>query len=168
MSQRAKILSSFLNQDSIGVELGVADGYFSKQLLSTSNMKLLYSIDRWAGDRGHDIDQYKKAIKNLKQFYNRNSIIKLSFTEALDIFPDGHFDFIYIDGYAHTGQDDGKTLSDWWPKLKLGGVFSGHDYDKKFPIMIKTVDSFIESINNSVYQINIIEEKPYNSWYIIK
>lgn len=167
MSKRAQILSSFLNKNSVGVELGVADGYFSKQLLSTSNIKLLYSIDRWAGDRGHNIDQYKKAIKNLKEFYNRNFIIKLSFTEALDIFSDNYFDFIYIDGYAHTGQDNGTTLYEWWPKLKPGGIFAGHDYDKKFPIMLKIVDDFIQSFNN-IYTINIIEEKPYNSWYIIK
>jgi predicted O-methyltransferase YrrM len=167
MSKRASILSSLIKDTDIGIELGVADGYFSAQILSQSNIKMLYSIDMWAGDRGHDIKQYKTAIKKLLKFANRNYIIKLKFEEALDLFDDNYFDFIYIDGYAHTGQDSGKTLYDWWPKLKSGGIFSGHDYDSKFPIMIKTVDSFIVSLNNN-YSLKIIEEKPYNSWYIIK
>jgi hypothetical protein len=29
-----------------------------------------------------------------------------------------------------------------WPKLKPGGVFSGHDYSEKFPGVIKAVKEF--------------------------
>lgn len=28
------------------------------------------------------------------------------------------FDFVYIDGYAHTGEENGKTIIDWWRKVR--------------------------------------------------
>ncbi len=166
-ANRGEFLSSLIKENYIGVELGVQNGNFSHEILSKSNIKLLYSIDRWAGDRGHDINEYKNTIKNLQKFYSRNSIIKMEFEEALNLFDDEYFDFIYIDGYAHTGQDDGKTLYQWWPKLKIGGIFSGHDYDIMFPKTIKCVDEFLHEIEY-FDKLKIIRNKPYDSWCIIK
>jgi hypothetical protein len=34
----------------------------------------------------------------------------MSFDDALDIFDDEFFDFIYIDGFAHTGEEGGNQL----------------------------------------------------------
>lgn len=165
MSNRIKILSSMIQDCHIGCELGVADGTFSGQILSHSSIKYLYSIDMWAGDRGHNDVQYAKAVNKLLPYKNKNTILKYKFDEAVSLFEDNFFDFIYIDGYAHTGQDDGKTLYDWWPKLKHNGIFSGHDYDKSWPKNIETIDKFATKYEK---KINIIEDKPYNSWYIIK
>ena len=52
-------ISKLINKDSICLELGVAEGNFSKSLLERSNnIKHLFSIDMWNGDRGHDDNQY--------------------------------------------------------------------------------------------------------------
>jgi hypothetical protein len=67
MSERTKILCSMIKSDFIGCELGVAKGYFSNDILTHSNIKHLYSIDMWAGDRGHDIMEYNSAIKLLNK-----------------------------------------------------------------------------------------------------
>lgn len=165
LSERTKILCSMIKSDYIGCELGVAKGYFSNDLLIHSNIKHLYSIDMWAGDRGHNFLELNHAKNLLNQHQNRNTIIQQKFSDAIYLFEDNFFDFIYIDGYAHTGQDDGKTLYDWWPKLKSGGIFSGHDYDIAWPKTIEQVDSFASAHSLS---LNIIQDKPYNSWYIIK
>jgi|694.fasta_scaffold01544_4 hypothetical protein len=165
MSNRIKILLSMIQDDYIGCELGVADGTFSAQILGHSTIQYLYSIDMWAGDRGHNDAQYTKAVNQLLPYKDKNTIIKYRFDEAVSLFDDNFFDFIYIDGYAHTGQDNGKTLYDWWPKLKHNRIFSGHDYDKSWPKNIEAVDRFATKHNQ---KINVIEDKPYNSWYIIK
>lgn len=42
-------------------------------------------------------------------------------------FPDGYFDFVYIDAnhsYGHVKLD----MELWWPKVKAGGVMAGHDF----------------------------------------
>ena len=65
--------------DGVGVELGVQNGYYSNVLLNNSNLDHLFSIDMWAGDRGHDIKEYKNTIKCLMPHYSRNTILKLNF-----------------------------------------------------------------------------------------
>jgi hypothetical protein len=160
-------ITELIPDNSIGAELGVAHGWFSNQLLNSKKIKHLYSIDMWSGDRGHDVEEYKDTIRRLQKHYDKNSIIRAKFVEAINLFDDNYFDLIYIDGYAHTGQDGGETLRSWWSKVKTGGVFGGHDYDKMFPIMIETVNRFVEELGYTE-KLNIIKEKPYNSWYIIK
>jgi hypothetical protein len=152
-----------------GAELGVAGGEFSEHLLKTSNLKILFSIDRWTDH--HDYKEYLVAKEKLSQYNERSVILKLSFDEALQFFTDNSLEFIYIDGYAHTGFDKGKTLYDWWPKLKKGGVFAGHDYDEMYddPPMIKIVDNFskVNDVEINVTEKGVNEEK-FPSWYCIK
>lgn len=43
------------------------------------------------------------------------------------VYGDGHFSFIFIDA-AHEYDAVKKDLELWYPKLKSGGLFAGHDY----------------------------------------
>ncbi|BCJ90372.1 hypothetical protein IZ6_11070 [Terrihabitans soli] len=126
----------------VGIELGVARGEFSEALLANAPLKKLWSVDMWAGDRGHDLWEYLGARLRLLKFGGRSIVLKLRFDEALPRFPDNFFDFIYVDGYAHTGEDEGRTLRDWWPKLKAGGLFAGDDYSPRWPKVMQEVDVF--------------------------
>jgi len=47
--------------------------------------------------------------------------------DVVDTFADGSLDFIYIDG-NHAYEYVKRDIEIWWPKLKKGGLFSGHDY----------------------------------------
>ena len=134
-----------LQLNGYGAKLGVARGFFSTTLLKTSNLKILFSIDRW-NDR-HDYKEYLQASKVLSSFRERSVIIKLPFEEAVHLFANESFDFIYIDGYANTGQDEGRILREWWPKVKIGGIFAGHDYSTSWPKTIEEVDKFAK-LNN--------------------
>jgi predicted O-methyltransferase YrrM len=151
------------NLTGYGVELGVASGHFSQIILKTSKLKMLFSIDRW--NDHHTYDEYLRAANYLSQFKERSVILKLPFEEAVHLFKDETFDFIYIDGYAHTGQDDGRTLKEWWPKVKKGGIFGGHDYSKKsWPKTVEQVDRFAKDNN---LKLEFTEEN-FASWYCIK
>lgn len=93
-------------------------------------------------------------------------MLRLRFDEALDLFEDNSLDLIYIDGYAHTGQEGGRTIYDWFTKVKLGGVFSGHDCCPDFPLTMRAVDSFI-SITG--FDLHITEKNGgHPSWAIQK
>ena len=158
----------------LGIELGVAWGVFSDALLEHSELTHLYSVDMYAGDRGHDDDQYRAASERLARHGSRSSLLRMRFEEALSLFPDNHFDFIYIDGYAHTGQNDGRTLEDWWPKLKTGGLFSGDDFSPHWPKNVAVVNRFAKS--RSLFLVKLTPQTmakgrgahPYPSWLIRK
>lgn len=166
-------LIRYLNtENNIGIELGVAEGKFSKTLLDTNKFKYIYSVDRYTGERGHDTKQYIKALKTLKEHETKNSLLRMNFCEALDFFEDNTFDFIYIDGYAHTGENEGKTLYDWYPKLKKGGMFAGDDYHSDWPKVIHHVDKFCKD-NFLKLHIHKFKNKnndysKYPSWYVFK
>ncbi len=125
-----------------GIELGVARATFSHHILANCAIRRLYSVDAWAGDRGHDITQCDVSPRRLSRFGARSIVLRAKFEEALSLFDDASLDFVYIDGYAHTGNAEGQTLSDWWPKVKPGGIFAGHDYSPKWAKNIVAVDAF--------------------------
>ena len=101
----------------------------------------------------------------LNQHRERSVILKMPFEEAVHLFKDEIFDFIYIDGYAHTGQDDGRTLNEWWPKVKKGGIFAGHDYSvQSWPKTVEQVNKF--AANNNI-ELQFTKEN-FASWYCIK
>ena len=74
--------------------------------------------------------------------FSNYKLINMSFEKALDLFPDKSLDFIYFDGYAHTGQNYGKTILDWSKKIKPNGILSGDDYDKKWELNKLIIDQF--------------------------
>ena len=92
-----------------------------------------------------DVNQYIRALKTLKVHETKNSLLRMDFCDALNLFEDCTFDFIYIDGYAHTGENEGKTLYDWYPKLKKGGMFAGDDYHNDWPKVVHHVDEFCKA-----------------------
>lgn len=148
----------------VGAELGVAAGQYSNTILNNSACSCLYSIDKW--NDHHDIKEYYNASKLLIINGKGRCIpLRMTFLEASQLFVDNYFSFIYIDGYAHTGQDDGNTLSQWYPKLKSGGIFAGHDYDNNWIPTVKAVNNFIQTHN---LPLNITEESADPSWWTIK
>lgn len=156
----------------VGIELGVAEGAFSERLLSHNILSHLYSVDMYAGDRKHDTQQYLRALKRLEPYRDKNTIIRMRFDEAVYLFDDGYFDFIYIDGYAHTGQEGGLTLREWFPKLKKGGIFSGDDYSpQRWPLVVQVVDDFVEKNGLELNLIDCSEDVSYSgypTWFAYK
>jgi len=44
---------------------------------------------------------------------------------------------------APGGNEGGATLDDWWPKVRAGGNFAGHDYSAAWPPNVEAVDAFL-------------------------
>jgi len=147
-----------------GVELGVACGQFSAEILTWSRCRLLYSIDRWT-EPHHGVDEYLRALNRLANYGRRSTVLRATFEEALVLFQPHSLDFVYVDGYAHTGQEGGKTLEDWWPKIKPGRVMAGHDYDPLFQPTIDAVDAFVARHG---LELHLTEEEKLRSWWVVK
>jgi predicted O-methyltransferase YrrM len=145
------------------IELGVAAGEFAAQLL-TANPAVRYTgVDRW--NDHHNIEEMETARARLHPWADRVETVRHSFADYSPFEKDESADLIYIDGYAHTGQEGGQTLRDWWPKVKPGGIFAGHDYSGHYPQTIAAVDAFMIEMG---LELRIIDEKPHPSWWTIK
>lgn len=151
-----------------GVELGVARGDFSDHLLSHAPIRRLWSIDAWAGDRGHDLAQCAATTQRLARHGERSVVLRARFDEALALFPEASLDFVYVDGYAHTGNEAGRTLLDWWPRVRPGGLFAGHDYAPEWPRNVEAVDRFREVAGIPDEQFWVTDGDRYPSWGVVK
>lgn len=147
-----------------GAELGVAEGRYSDHLLSTSALECLACVDKWNDER-HPDSERMKAANRLVRHGARANVVHSTFEAALSSFADESLDFIYIDGYAHTGQEGGRTLLDWWPKLRKGGVFAGHDYHVAWPKTMSAVNRFVAMLDLPLYLTSADE---FPSWYVFK
>lgn len=117
----------------VGVELGVEQGEYSEVLCRANPTATLYAIDPWQHYKGYR-DHVNQA--KLDGFYEKTkarlapwpAILVKDFSEhAVKQFKDGSLDFIYIDA-NHSFQYVVNDLCWWAPKVRKGGIVSGHDY----------------------------------------
>lgn len=136
-----KVLNE-LNLTGNGIEIGVAHGKFSEIWIPSCNLKNVFLVDSWKeygegeymdGNNFDQIEQdkrYKLVLKKMKKYGNRVTVIRKESLEAVKDFIDGFFDFIYIDA-NHEYKWVKRDLEAWYPKLKVKGLFAGHDYLNK-------------------------------------
>ncbi len=113
----------------IGLEAGTDTGQLSERFLQLRHFSSFHSVDKW-DDHAHSEKQYWAVAEKLMK-YPESRVWRMTAQRFASMIPDEMFGFIYIDCYAHTGQDNGAVLEALWPKLQKGGIFSGDDYDRK-------------------------------------
>ena len=138
----------------VGVEVGVDTGALSRRFLDLDHFSIFHSVDKW-DDHAHSEFQYH-AVCRILNLYEESKVWRMTAQDFATTIPNESLGFIYIDCYAHTGQDDGGVLRSMWPKLQVGGVFAGDDYDEaKWPKTFSVVNDFAEKVDR---QINIRDE----------
>ena len=160
-----------LSVEGVGIELGVGTGVFSKAICDYTKLSVVYGIDQYSDHHDEQEMQSMKTLLSKEIKENRYKFLRGKFCDLVNGFSDETFNFIYIDGYAHTGQEQGSTLVEWWPKLKRGGIFSGHDYHPRYARTVSAVNDFI---NKHSLKLNIVNEQVsramsiYPSWWCVK
>lgn len=137
-----EILSRLPAGEIEGAEIGVFTGALSRLLLDRPDVKLTM-VDSWKGD-GKDYvgdsgdwharlsqtqqDGYRKHAEMIAaEARGRATVLPLPSHEAAMAVPDGSLDFVFIDA-DHSYQGCKRDLEAWCPKVKPGGLLSGHDY----------------------------------------
>lgn len=72
-------------------------------------------------------DFYALFLKNIEPVSHIITPIRKDSSTAASDYADGSLDFVFIDA-DHTYEGVKKDLIAWYPKVKKGGIFSGHDY----------------------------------------
>lgn len=119
----------------IGSWKGRSAAYMGVEILNSKKDIDFYCVDTWLGSEEHkDFDfiknnsLYEEFLKNIAPISGIIKPIRKSSLEAAKEFEDEYFDFIFIDA-AHDYKSVKEDLKAWFPKLKKGGIFAGHDYD---------------------------------------
>ncbi|HMO07162.1 MAG TPA: class I SAM-dependent methyltransferase [Paracoccaceae bacterium] len=153
----------------VGIELGVAAGGFSARLMATGRFRHLYGVDAYAD--GHGIREYRRALLAVG-LGTPYTLLRMTFAQALPLFPPDTFDFVYCDGYAHTGEEGGTTLTDWYARLKPGGVMAGDDYDAEvWPLVVWAVHHLAAQVGAELLLTDRVEDAAYSryrSWFFVK
>lgn len=169
-------LLELLPKNSIGAEIGVFKGEFSRIILQIINPQLFYLIDPWegkieSGDKNGNnieyIDGNSYYINNIiKEFLFLPQIkILKHYSHIINSFPNNYLDWIYIDG-AHDYNTVKHDLTSSYPKIKQGGYIMGHDYTTNmFPGLVRAVDEFCLEYNLS---IKYLTEDGCPSYLIVK
>jgi len=162
----------FKNVPIKGAELGVFKGINAERFLNMLNIEKLHLIDTWITPSCEKRYSYETFAKDVFGKFKENEkiiIYRENTSEAVKKIQDDSLDFIYIDAdHSYSGCKEDMEL--WYPKLKTGGVFVGHDY---FCIegVKKAVDEFIYSNKLKLVAfdaIGIYDKVKYGEWLIIK
>jgi predicted O-methyltransferase YrrM len=144
------------------VEIGVWKGHSIVYLGGLLNEREvnIHAVDLWGEtykytdgplkqQKEHVLEIFRQNVKNANLKNKINEIQKISW-EASGDFDDESVDFVFIDA-DHTYESVVKDINSWLPKVRKGGMISGHDYfnpcgvkqavDEKFGDRVKTYDS---------------------------
>jgi hypothetical protein len=171
-----------LGKDIVGVEVGVCRGENIKQLIEACpNIRMLYGIDPWktydrapAGKQRRDwvpqseCEAWRERAHELLKANIEDGTVKLirmRSVEAVDKFPDLSLDFVFIDG-NHAYAEVVKDLAAWWPKVRPGGVLSGHDFRPKDVEVRQAVYEFGAAMCKEVHEVDEVKCVLEPAWYI--
>ena len=143
----------------IGCEVGVMFGRHSAKILETTEVATLYSVDLFSPEHlAHTFLAnctssiyadvlYARTKKLLSKWGTRSQLLRESSHSAAKQFPDGYFDFVFIDA-GHTYESVKLDLESWYEKVRPGGFLVGDDYNKKmFLGLTKAVNEFFAAKN---------------------
>lgn len=146
----------------IGVWKGHGITYLAKKLIDTRmttdiTMHSKIDFEIYAIDLFQDLWKYKDYasryerfhIKDIRKMYEYNlnetmtrhliKDIKGLSNKMADKFDDEYFDFVFIDA-DHEYESVKADIVAWLPKVKKGGIISGHDYCASQQGVIKAVN----------------------------
>lgn len=156
----------------VGLEIGVEEGPTTTWFLQNLPNLELYGVDPYVayqdwypGGYLHQDERNRvKAKMKLRtaKYADRFTHYEMTSDEAVSKFEDASLDFIFIDGLHEYGQ----VLTDcrnYWPKMKQGAIFAGHDY-KVIEGVGRAVNEFAAEIGQ--VQVNYLPNT--DVWYWTK
>lgn len=156
------------------VELGTWKGhsisYLGKKLLEQSYNFKLYGVDLFDDSYIHTKEgnsHLASQMKYIYDVYNQNLIdagvrevikdIKGNTWEVASQFEDNSVDFVFIDA-DHNYESVKKDILSWLPKMKKGGIMSGHDYFNNTCGVKQAVDEIFPNVvigTNNIWMVEI-------------
>ena len=123
-------------------------------------------VDTWMGSGEHQSGQYfqdedvinnrlfEVFTDNMKPVEGLYKAVRLNSIEAAATYQDESLDFVFIDA-SHDYENVKADVTAWYPKVKYGGVISGHDFGHK-------------PVNDAVLELLNKVENSNSCWFVEK
>jgi len=137
----------------VGVWKGKSLSYFIVENINKNKNITTYAVDTWEGSPEHTEEStiinktlYEEFISNMSPVADKFMSMHMTSEQASKRFEDNSLDGVFIDA-QHEYEPVKQDLELWWPKVKIGGFFCGHDYDPSsmgWPGVAKAVNEFVQ------------------------
>jgi len=174
MKNRRELAREFARREySKGAEIGVYVGAYSRVLLDLIPGLNLLCVDSWA-HRSWRERAYPLALEILSS-YPRATVIRGKSVNVAKTVENETLDFVFIDA-DHSYEAVKEDLLAWVPKVRKGGIVSGHDYfdppSGKLGV-IRAVDEYVKEHGYTLQLTDWDKENPIKddrqpSWYFEK
>ena len=154
-------------------EVGVAEGRYSLEICQWG-VEHLYLVDLWAyvpngpGDLGQSTEfhnaNYRGCMDRIKDYSHMVTVLRGRTVTMAERIPDGYLDFLHLDA-AHDKINVTADLEAYYPKLKPGGIASGHDYLAKQYGVKEAVDEFAAGLGIRVHAIDTDRPNDACFWF---
>ena len=166
-----------LGENLTGCEIGVKEGANLRYFLDNiPTISICYAVDSWlsyecppsAGGphtgiiEQQEVDMWKaRAFEVLDDYKEKIRILELRSEDAANHIEDNTLDYIFIDG-DHRYDSVLKDLQAYWPKVKQGGIFAGHDWN------FAEVENAVNQFRNKFNIASQIKQVDINTWFWYK
>ena len=159
-------LVEMLPKHTVGAEIGVWTGKFTKQVLDIVRPEQFHLVDpyifmpqypnRWyGGSRAKSQAAMDKIFEDVKRRFGPLSCIHIHRVKAANAasrFTDAFFDWVYIDG-DHSYKEVKKDIKNYLPLVKPGGLLCGDDW--QLPSVQRAVNELLRAeykVHSHTYQ----------------
>jgi len=146
-------LVSYLPENSNILEIGCFLGSVTCTIKEACNKSNLYCVDIWSNEvhnsylQGYDRKTIHKDITSDSTEWQKNTNhlenVYMYKNNSMYVEFDTKFDFIFLDAFP-TYENAVQDFTLWFPKLKVKGLFCGHDFNNK--IIQEALTDFLKLI----------------------
>lgn len=152
-------MAQLLPNDFKAAEIGLSNGksiiYLASAIQHLGKSGRLVGIDNMAYGGEY------QATTVMNHIIKSGSDIELMIKSSLDAscnFPDGYFDFVFIDS-SHEHEQTRAEILLWQRKVKDGGILAGHDYNIGH-------QGVMDAVNEALPNVQLEEtSEGFNVWY---
>jgi len=131
----------------VGSWKGKSSAFMAVEIANSGKTIKFDCIDTWEGSPEHvhmdNSKLYEIFVSNMKPLEQYYKAIKAKSVDAAKLYEDESLDFVFIDA-CHSYECVVEDIRAWYPKVKKGGVISGHDYNDSWPGVVQAVNENIK------------------------